>query len=74
MGTLGGILLKALLRATPSYAVNQGRLGQSLGLSCCPEASGKLRQAFEIISCSKCVQLRASTLLDSWRTETHPSL
>lgn len=56
MVTSEGILLKDLLRATP-YAVNHRSLGQSLGLSYCPETSGILRQAFEITRCSKRVRL-----------------
>jgi hypothetical protein len=55
MDALAGILLKDLLRDTPSYAVTHRSLGQSLGLSYGPEASGKLRQAFEIVPCFKFV-------------------
>lgn len=55
MDALAGILLKYVLRATPSYAVNHRGLGQSLGLSSGPKASGKLRQAFEIVPCSKLI-------------------
>lgn len=47
VGTLDGILLMDLLRATPSYAVNHRCLEQSLELPYCPEASGKLRQALQ---------------------------
>lgn len=64
MGTLDGILLKKLLRATPSFADNHRSLGQSLGLSYYPEASGKLRQAFEIVSCPKFVSLRSAGFLE----------
>lgn len=59
MGTVDGILMKVTPQSSYLSACTRfwATPPQKQGFSYCPEAPGKLRQSFEMASCSKSVEL-----------------